>query len=273
MVASHDAVARILLPQAPVRTLIVDDERLSRDRVRSLLDQKDYVEVVGECANGLEALHAIDAEAPDLVFLDVEMPEIGGLAVLEAIEPERCPQVVFVTAHDKYLQRAFEVHALDYLRKPFTDQRFYDALDHACRRVQERLERAATHASVRSLLGEILDQSTQARDRLVVQERERGIYHVVRAHDIDWIEARNGGVVIHVGKLEHPTRLTLAEVEARLDSALFLRIHRSYIINRSRIVMVKPLWKGEYSVTLSSGQSFGTGRTYQAAIESFLELA
>ena len=271
MVASHDAVARILLPQAPVRTLIVDDERLSRERVRSLLERKDYVEVVGECANGLEALHAIDAEAPDLVFLDVEMPEIGGLAVLEAIEPERCPQVVFVTAHDKYLQRAFEVHALDYLRKPFTDQRFYDALDHACRRVQERLGRVATHASVRSLLGEILDQSTQVRDRLIVQERERGIFHVVRAHDIDWIEAKNGGVVIHVGKQEYPTRHTLAEVGARLDAGLFLRIHRSYIVNRTRIRTIRPVGKGEYIVDLNTSRSLGTGRTYRRAVEDFLE--
>jgi DNA-binding LytR/AlgR family response regulator len=108
---------------------------------------------------------------------------------------------------------------------------------------------------------------------LVVQERERGIFHVVRSGEVDWIEAKDGGVLIHVGKQAYPVRHSLAEVEARLDPALFLRIHRSYIVNRTRIVTVKPLWKGEYSVTLSSGRSLGTGRKFQAAIESFLELA
>jgi two-component system, LytTR family, response regulator len=273
MVVAHDAVARLLIPNAPVRTLIVDDERLSRDRIRALLEQRSDVEVVGECADGLAALHAIDANPPDLVFLDVEMPELTGLAVLEAIEAERCPQVVFVTAHDQYLQRAFEVHALDYLRKPFTDQRFYDALEHACRRVQERLERALTHESVRTLLAELRQQSNQIRDRIIVQDKERGAFHVVRAHDIDWIEANDGGVRIHVGKQEYATRNTLSEVEARLDPAAFLRVHRAHIVNRSRITKLEPVGKGEFFVTLAGGQRVGTGRTYREAVEAFLETA
>lgn len=273
MLSSNDFLARRLRPQAPVRTLIVDDERLSRERVRALLERKDDVEIVGECANGLEALHAIEADDPDLVFLDVEMPELSGLAVLEAIEPERCPQVVFVTAHDKYLQRAFEVHALDYLRKPFTDERFYDALRHACKRVEERNGHSNTHDAVLSLLAELRDRSTEIRDRLVVQEKEQGIFHVVRSRDIDWIEAKQGGVLIHVGKQAYPVRQTLGDVEARLEPSMFLRIHRSVIVNRTRILTVKPLWKGEYLVTLASGKSLGTGRTYRAAVEQFLECA
>ena len=256
---------------AMIRALIVDDERLCRERVRSLLDRRDHVQVVGECENGLEALHAIEDEAPDLVFLDVEMPELSGLAVLETLEPEACPQVVFVTAHDKYLQRAFEVHALDYLRKPFTDKRFFDALGHACTRIEEHLGHTRTHEAISSLLSELRDRAAQVRDRLVVHEKERGLFHVVRSRDIDWIEANDGGVLIHVGDKEYAARHTLTEVETRLDPAMFLRVHRAIIVNRKRILAVKSLWKGEYRLALASGKNICTGRTYQAAVEEFLE--
>lgn len=257
----------------PVRTLVVDDEGPSRDRVRSLLERDCRVELVGECANGVEALHAIEDEGPDLVFLDVEMPELSGLAMLEALAPERCPQVVFVTAYDKYLQYAFEVHALDYLRKPFTDERFYDALDDACRRVQERLGHLTTHEGVLALLEAVRERSGRDHDRMVVREKELGIYHVVWTHDIDCIEANNGGVLIHVGKKTFASRHTLTEVEKRIEPDVFMRIHRSFIVNRRRVITVKPLWKGEFLVTLASGKAIGTGRTYRAAVEAFLEFA
>lgn len=148
----------------PVRTLIVDNEDLSRERVRSLLARDERVEVVGECANGVDALHVIEKEAPDLVFLDIEMPEQSGLEMLEAIAPERYPQIVFVTAYDEYWQRAFEVHALDYLRKPFTDERFYDALAHACRRVEERLGHVRTRESVLAMLAHLRQGSSDGQD-------------------------------------------------------------------------------------------------------------
>lgn len=253
-----------------VRVLIADDEPLSRDRVRSLLERTDHVELMGECGNGLEAIRAINAAAPDLVFLDVEMPEVNGLAVVEALDPERCPHVVFITAHDKYLQRAFEVHALDYLRKPFTDDRFYHALQHACRRVEERRGYAETHRSVLSLLAQLRPRAEPGRDHLVIREKEGGAYQVVRADQIDWIEAKNGMVVVHAGRETYTSRQTLAEVEQQLDPAGFLRIHRSYIVNRTRIRSVEPLWKGEYLVKLVSGKTLGTGRTYRATVEAFL---
>jgi two-component system LytT family response regulator len=270
MQSPHDAIARHLRPQARVRTLIVDDERLARERIRSLLARADHIEIVGECANGLEALEAIEAEVPDLVFLDVEMPELHGLAVLEAIPRERCPQVVFVTAHDQYLQRAFEVHALDYLRKPFNDRRFYDALRHACERVRERLGQAKVHEAVHVLMAEMRQRSAEIRDRLIVEHRDNETIHVVRAQDIDWIEASDGGVKIHAGAQEYVVRLTLAEVESRLDPAVFLRVHRGYIINGTRIDRLKRLWRGEYKVILKTGKEIGTGRTYRDAIEAFL---
>lgn len=259
-----------LQPQATLRVLIVDDEQPGRERVRSLLEGRENVEVIGECDNGIDAVRAIQGRAPDLVFLDVEMPELNGLAVVEAIPPERCPEVVFVTAHDKYLQRAFEVHAVDYICKPFTDARFEDSLRHARRRVEERLGYAHTHEGVLALLADLRRRSGQGRDRLVVHQTDRGVYHVVRARDIEWIEAKDGGILVHVGKESYASRHTLTEVAEHLDPGVFLRIHRSFIVNRSRISTVKPLWKGEYLVTLSSGRCLGTGRTYRDAVEAFL---
>lgn len=257
-------------PQTMVRVLVVDDEPPSRERVRSLLEGRENVDVIGECENGIDAVRAIEAHTPDLVFLDVEMPELNGLAVVEAIDPDRCPHVVFVTAHDKYLQSAFELHAVDYLCKPFTDARFEDSLRHACRRVEERRGYAHTHQGVLALLADLRQRSGQRRDRLVVHQKERGAYHVVRARDIEWVEAKNGGVLVHVGKEAYASRHTLTDVEERLDPHVFLRIHRSFIVNRTRICTVKPLWKGEYVVTLTSGRSLGTGRTYRGAVEAFL---
>lgn len=256
-----------------IRVLIVDDEALSRERLRSLLSQVDGIRVMGECCNGMQAIEAIETNAPDLVFLDVEMPELSGLDVVEAIEPERCPQVVFVTAHDKYLQRAFEVHALDYLRKPFTDRRFYDALRHARRRIEERRGYEEVHHGVRSVLAELRQRTRPGRDRLIIREKEGGAYQVVRTDQIDWIEAKSGVVLVHTGKESHTIRQTLAEIEQRLNSDVFLRIHRSYIVNRTRIRSVEPLWKGEYLVKLASGKTLGTGRTYRAAVEEFLSCA
>lgn len=272
-VSSHESVVSYLQLSLPVRTLIVDDERKARERVRSLLERTDdVVEIVGECRNGVEALQAVQAEAPELLFLDVEMPELGGLAMVEAIESERCPQVVFVTAYERYLQRAFDLHALDYLRKPFTDKRFYDALRHACHRVlQERLGQSnETHDRVLTVLAELRGRSQAARDRLVFQDKESGSYRVIRSHDIDWIEAHDGGAVIHVGPKTYSSRQILADLETQLDPGVFMRIHRGRIVNCARITEVKRTWKGEYSVILASGKALGTGRTYQRALKAFL---
>lgn len=256
-----------------MRVMIADDEPLSRERVRSLLERAGWTEIIGEFADGAQTIRAIRADPPDLAFLDVEMPELSGLGVVEALDPERCPQVVFITAHDRYLQRAFEVHAIDYLRKPFTDERFYDALRHARRRVEERRGSTEAHRSVLSLLAELRQRNEHDRDRVVLREKESGAYQIIRADTIDWIEASDGTVFVHAGRAVHASRQTLAEVEQRLDPTVFLRIHRSIIVNRTRIQAVKPLWKGEYVVVLECGKSLGTGRTYRAAIEVLLDEA
>jgi two-component system LytT family response regulator len=255
----------------PLRVLIVDDEPLSRERIGGLLARSDGVELVGECADGVEALGAIEADAPDVVFLDVRMPRLDGLGVVEAIEPRRCPQIVFVTAYDLYMERAFEVHALDYLRKPFTDARFFAALEHARRRVEERRGFEEARATVLSILSTIREADGGRRpERLVIQEVARGPFRVVRTREIECVRAHEKQVRVHVGKDAFVWRVTLTQAERTLDPATFLRVHRSIIVNSARIRMAEPLWKGEYVLRLESGRAVETGRSYRAAVERFL---
>lgn len=253
-----------------IRVLIVDDEWLSRERIHALLASAEDVEVIGECSDGIQAVEAIESASPDLVFLDVHMPELNGLAVVEAIDRDHCPQVVFVTAYDTYMERAFEVHALDYLRKPFTDARFYDALAHARQRIEERRGYEDAHAGVLSILAKLREGAEGGSDRLVIREAQRGVYRVIRTREIDWIEAHEKQVRVHVGKEAYLWHKTLTEAEQFLDRREFLRLHRSFIVNSARIQTVEPLWKGEYVVRLESGKALGTGRTYRTVIESFL---
>jgi two-component system LytT family response regulator len=254
----------------PIRALIVDDEALSRERIRALLAQAEKVEVIAECSNGLQAVEVIESESPDLVFLDVRMPELNGLNVLEAINCDRCPQVIFVTAYDIYMERAFEVHALDYLRKPYTDARFFAALSHARQRIEEQRGYEAAYRSALSILGELRERADRGSERVFVRERQKGIYRVVPTQDIDWIEAHERYARVHVGKEALLWTKTLAEAERLLDPHVFLRVHRSIIVNSARIHTVEPLWKGEYMLKLMGGKSLGTGRTYRAVLESFL---
>lgn len=255
----------------PIRVLVVDDEPLGRERVRELLAKERDVELIGECSNGLQAVEAIESTSPDVVFLDVKMPELDGIGVVDALGPERCPHVVFVTAYDKYMERAFEVHAIDFLRKPYVDERFHAALRYARQRVEERRGRdAGTDANFFSRLEEIFQHSERRTDRLVIREKESGEYRVIRTKDVEWIEAGEGHVRVHVGKTVHLWRKTLAEVEHRLDPKVFLRIHRSYIVNSLRIQRVSPMWKGEYTVVLESGKKLGTGRSYRGVVEAFV---
>jgi two-component system, LytTR family, response regulator len=256
-----------------IRILIVDDEPLSRERIRALLESVGDVEVCGECGDGLEALQKIESLAPDLVFLDVQMPHLSGLDVAEMLDGDTCPHVVFVSAYDRYLQRAFDVHALDYLRKPFTDQRFYDALQHARRRIDERHGYQQAHAGVAALVEELRQRSgIPASDRLVLRGRGNGVFRVIAASSVDWIEKRTDGVHVHVGKDVHATHHTLTELERRLAGSSFLRIHRSLIVNTNRILTVEHLWKGEYEIGLEGGTRLTSGRTYRGALEGHLAL-
>jgi two-component system LytT family response regulator len=242
-----------------IQALIVDDERLARKRIRSLLKNERDVEVVGECADGAEALAAIRKQSPDLVFLDVQMPEMDGFQVLQEVGGDRMPAVVFVTAYDKYALRAFEVHALDYLLKPFDEDRFGEAL----RRAKEQVlggSNGELHGRLIALI-EHLRSGERYVDRLLVKASGRVLF--LKTEDIDWIEAAGNYVRLHVGKESHLLRETMNTIETRLDPAHFLRIHLSTIVNLDRIKEMQPWFSGEYVVLLKDGTELRLSRGYR----------
>lgn len=235
-----------------LRTLIVDDEPLARERVRMMLGMHDDVAVIGEVGDGQQAIDAIRHERPDLVFLDVQMPGVDGFGVLRALEGEVIPHVVFVTAYDQYALRAFEVHALDYVLKPFNAERFSQALERARSAIAKRGETdgAVDKDRLRSLVASLTAEQRE-KQRIVVKSSGRVFF--VRVDDIDWIEAEGNYVRLHMGAQSHLLRETMKGMESVLDVAQFIRIHRSTIVNADRIRELQPLFHGEYAVILRDG--------------------
>jgi two-component system LytT family response regulator len=242
-----------------MRILIVDDEPLACERIRTLLAAESDVEIVGECHDGRSALSAIAALSPDLVFLDVQMPEMDGFAVLQSIEPGRMPAVIFVTAFDQYAIRAFEVCALDYLLKPFDRERFARAL---ARGRAEYRSRGAGDLDTR--LKNALEEWNNRRkylDRLVI--RSGGRVFFLRVEELDWIEAAGNYVRLHAGTEEHLYRETMARLESSLDPEKFVRIHRSAIVNVDRVKELHPLFRGDYTVILRDGRELTLSKAYR----------
>lgn len=229
-----------------LRALIADDEPLARERIRSLLAGEPDVEVIGECAHGAETLKMAQEQRPDLLFLDVQMPRLNGFEVLEALDPEQLPAVIFTTAHDEHAIRAFEVHALDYLLKPFTEARFKAAVQRARDQVTTAPRSPATPQ-----LKALLQQARTAGGRILVRSPERIVF--LKPDEIDHVEAAGNYVVLHAGKERHIVRETTVAMEARLEPAGFMRISRSVIVNLSRVREVQPLGPGQYSVLLKNG--------------------
>ena len=247
-----------------IRTLIVDDEPLGRQRIRHLLDREDDIAVIGECANGKEAVAAIDTHTPDLVFLDVQMPVLDGFAVLEAVGAEQMPVVIFVTAYDRYAIQAFDVHALDYLLKPFDRDRFRKALDRA-RVYLRRQGLDALGPRLHALLNDVQAHATYLK-RLAV--KTGGQVFFLNVDEIDWIEAAGNYAGLHVKQKTHLIRETMADLDARLDPDRFLRIHRSTIVNRDRIQALEPVSNGEYVLTLHDGTRLASSRSYRARVQA-----
>lgn len=246
-----------------IRTVIVDDEPLARRGIRALLNEEKDVEIISECRNGLEAVSVIEEKEPDLVFLDVQMPELSGFDVVSTIGVERMPAVIFVTAYDKYALRAFEVHAVDYLLKPLDADRFTGAL----KRARLQIENNSIHdlsERLQSLLAD-LKPSRKYTERLVI--RSAGRIFFLSVAEIDWIEAADNYVRLHAGHEAHLLRDTMNSLEERLDPAQFVRIHRSRIINIQRIKELKPLFRGEYDIRLQDGTRLESGRGYRAKLE------
>jgi two-component system LytT family response regulator len=249
-----------------IRTLVVDDEPIARERILSLLQQENDVEVIGQCADGVQAVSAIQQQSPDLVFLDVQMPGCDGFGVIQNIGADRMPTVVFVTAYDEYALRAFEVHALDYLLKPFGKDRFQETLKHA----RESLERRRAGDLGRRLLALVHDlkPEQQRLDRLVVKSGGRVFF--LRTDEIDWIEAAGNYVRLHVGTSSHLLRETMNAIEGRLDPEKFFRIHRSRIVNMERIQELQPWLNGEYAVLLRTGTRLTLSRGYREKLQERL---
>jgi two-component system LytT family response regulator len=239
-----------------LRILIVDDESVARRRVRRLLAAEPDAAVIGECGDGQSAIAAIVADRPDLVFLDVQMPECDGFEVLQAIPTEELPAVLFVTAYDRYALRAFDVHAIDFLLKPFTRERFRVALA----RARERLERRDRDAGLTALVA-----SLRERQRYLsrVPVRTAGRIVLVELATVDWLEAADNYVRLHVQKREYLVRETLASLEAQLDPDRFARIHRSAIVQIDRIVELHPATHGDFDVLLRDGTRLTLSRTWR----------
>ena len=238
-----------------IRTLVADDEPIARARMLSLLTDEPDIEVIGECATGPEAMSAIERTSPDLVFLDIQMPQIDGLTLARTLG-RTMPAVVFVTAYDEYALGAFEVHALDYLLKPYSADRFKSALVHARQHLGAR-QKSGSHPP-----------AYERRDRLVI--KSSGRIYFVRTRDIDWCEANGNYVRLHVGAQTHLVRGTMAHIESQLDQAQFVRIHRSTIVNVDRIQELQSSFGGEYVVLLRDKTRLTLSRGYRETLQDRL---
>ncbi len=249
-----------------IRTLIVDDEPLARERIRSLLEREPDVEVIGECHDGEDAVAVIRREKPALMFLDVQIPELDGFGVVKKLGEAEMPVTVFVTAYDQYALQAFEVHAVDYLLKPFDEERFKKALDRARRAIGAE-NGNGFNARLMAMLEDLKPAPSHA-DRIVVKNAGRLFF--LRADEIDWVESSGNYVNLHVGHEAHLLRETMAGIEERLDPTRFIRIHRTAIVKIDQIRELHPLFHGEYEVVLRDGTRLTLSRGYRDRLQSLL---
>jgi len=257
---------RAVKTEGAIRTLIVDDEPLARRRIRRLLESEPDVDVVGESGTGRHAVAAIRNHAPDLVFLDVQMPGLSGFEVLAKLQTERLPAIIFVTAYDEYAVRAFDVHALDYLLKPFSRERFVDAV-RCARNALRREASPAADGRLTALLAELRGAPLRP-ERLLVRTGGRVLF--VAVEEIDWIEAAGNYVRLHTGNRTHLLRDTMAGIASKLDPRRFLRIHRSTIVNADRIRELQPWFHGDHLVILEDGKQLTLSRTFRDAVSTAL---
>jgi two-component system LytT family response regulator len=249
-----------------IRALIADDELLARKFIRRMLKQDPEIEIVAECGNGAEAVAIIRKEKPDLVFLDIQMPEMNGFAVLDAVKLEHLPEIIFTTAYESYAIRAFELHALDYLLKPFDQVRFKAALKYAKERFHSQQEEEK-RLQIGTLLESIRAQQ-QYLDRVII--RADGRITFLQTREIDWLEADDKYVHLHTGKGTRMVRQTLSAIEEQLDPRKFVRVHRSAMVNTDRIKELQPLFNGEHSVILEDGTRLTLSRKYKEKLFELL---
>lgn len=249
-----------------IRVLLVDDESLARGMIREMLENDRDVEIVGECVNGEEAVAAVKEHQPDLLFLDVQMPEASGFEVLDALKQGKMPHVIFVTAYDHYAVRAFEVHALDYLLKPFDRERFEASWQRAKEQILKE-KNGRLDDRILTLLEE-LQAGSKYLERLVIKSNGRVFF--LDAGEIDWIEAQGNYVAVHSGNKSHLLRETISSLEAQLDPKRFRRIHRSTIVQIAKIKELQAWFHGEYRILLTSGAELMLSRNYRENLQEAL---
>jgi two-component system LytT family response regulator len=259
---------------AKIRTLIVDDEPLARRNLRVLLEKDPQIEILDECRNGREAVKAINTLSPDLIFLDIQMPEMDGFDVLARVGPQHIQAIIFVTAFDQYALKAFDVHALDYLLKPFDDERFARALERAKSQIAAREINQLSDRLLALIEERESERKATKREylsRLMIKASSRMM--LVKVDEIDFIEADGNYARLHVGRKTHLLREKMSDLEGRLDPAKFVRIHRSIIVNLDRIKEMHPHFNGDYVVVLEDGRQLRLSRTRREQLEARLRIS
>src|SRR5581483_7306985 len=250
-----------------MRIIIADDETLAREKLRLMLDAEPDVQVLAECQDGEEALRALTTFKPDLQMMDIQLPNLDGFEVLSKLPTADVPLVIFTTAYDRHAVRAFEAHALDYLLKPFDQERLHDAVDRARAELLKADDRAATRR-ILSYLSETAGKQKSDR-RLVIKSGGRVIF--LNCDEIDWLEAAANYVKINVGKQSYLLRKGIGEIADRLDPTQFVRIHRSTIVNIERIKELQPVNSGEYIVVLKDGKELSCSRGYRTGLQQLID--
>jgi len=256
---------------SPLRVIIADDERLARKKLHILLESEPEVQVVAECEDGRQTISAIHAHLPDLLLLDIQMPDLDGFQVLNEVPPGEMPVVIFTSAYDQYAIRAFEAHALDYLLKPFDQERLHHSIERACSEVRKSGDREITHR-VMDLLSRVRSETRSGPEpegRLVIRAKGRVIF--LNLDEIDWVEAAANYVRLNVGKEAYFFRETISRIAERLNPNLFIRIHRSTIVNVRKIKELIPVNSGEYIVILKTGKELSCSRGYRAGLQSVID--
>jgi two-component system LytT family response regulator len=249
----------------PLRLLIVDDEPLIRTGVRNVLSSMAHIEILAECETGLKAVEVIRSQNPDLVLLDVQMPGCSGLDVIAEIGPDRMPAVIFITAYDEYAIKAFEMNAIDYLLKPFDDDRLRSSIARAKERIAARDQVALT----KQLEALVNTRERKWPQRLVVRNGDR--YDFVQLASVDWIETANNYVQLHCGAKTYLLGETLSSLENSLNPEQFLRVHRFHLVNISRVVAVHSMLNGTYEMELQNGVRISTGRQFKEAVQRLVK--
>ena len=263
-----------------LRTVIVDDEPLSLDLLRAVLSEISDIEIISECSNGKEAVEAAISLQPELLFLDIQMPGMNGFDVIRSLQTDIMPMVVFITAYDQYAVDAFDLHAVDYVLKPLDSERIARSVDRAIDRLKNDVDRsfrspligAIEEISERASKEEVADESESnlpdsMKRKLLV--RDSGVVKVIPFDDIDWVDAAGDYMCVHAGGETHVIRSTLRDLMTKLDDNLFVRIHRSTIVNVERVVSVTPLQKGGSLLHLTQGESLKVSRNYRDSIRKF----